>query len=250
MTRIICLRFVINITAGGGEALHGCRYRAQQWLVPAHKSGNITVLWRFSFTSPAQRGALHLSTFTQRTCTASHTVTGQTHDYALTARWSAVAPSQRPIRWSASGGGEGGWMERGFLLEGGGDRGWRRIGGLVRVCVCVCMMGSLSQGRPEIPQGWTLLCSNSTRFPNYLRLPPSPALKTYYTHFTWSPSKENDWIQAWLDNISLPSLWRRLWRLLSMLCCTLEAVQWVSALLMSDSKFPWGVFIAGGGWAG
>lgn len=108
----------------------------------------------------------------QRTCTASHTRAGQMHHYALTDRWSAVAPSRRPIRWSASGawkeGGE--WVERVFV-----GRGRRQGCGEEEWCagVCVCVMGSLSQGRPEIPQGWTLPCSNSMRFPNYLRTPPS-----------------------------------------------------------------------------
>lgn len=85
--------------SGRGEALHGCGYRAQQCLVPAPKSAHITVLWRLSVNSPLNTARPHLSTFTQRTCTAAaHTRTCQTHDNALTARWSAVAPSQRPIR--------------------------------------------------------------------------------------------------------------------------------------------------------
>lgn len=82
------------------------------------------------------RARLHLSTFTQRTCVASHTRTGQTHDSAPTALRSAVAPSQRPIRCFESGGREGGRMEMVFLLERGGDRD---PGGGAGVCVRVCV---------------------------------------------------------------------------------------------------------------
>lgn len=77
---------------------------------------------------------LHLSTFTQRTCAASHTRTGQTHDSAPTALRSAVAPSQRPIRGFESGGREDG---DGFSVGKGRRQGSGRWSECVWVCVCV-----------------------------------------------------------------------------------------------------------------
>lgn len=65
VTGMICLRFVINITArcaqgrggdgsgGGGASRLQIGYGAQQRMMPAHKSGNITVLWRLSFNVSA-----------------------------------------------------------------------------------------------------------------------------------------------------------------------------------------------------
>lgn len=199
VTRIICLRFVINITAGGGgdplrlqilDAASGCCALTNK------------VRWQC------------LGVFLR----ISHSTRRATPVHFYSADLYSIPRKDRPNAWSCANRSlersrrsipatntvickrrvEGGW--RGVFVGRGGDKGCGRSSGGAGVCVraCVCD-GSLSQGRPEIPQGWTLLCSNSARFPS---LPPSLSQTLGTLHM--SPSEENDWLYSWHDNITLP----------------------------------------------
>lgn len=75
---------------------------------------------------------LHLSTITQRTCAASHTRTGQTHDSAPIAQ--TLHPSDQYGGLRA----KGGKMEMLFQLERGGDGEVGRCA-CVYLCECACV---------------------------------------------------------------------------------------------------------------
>lgn len=112
------------------------------------------------------------------------------------ARWSAIAPSQRPIRWSARGG-EGkqwGWREGGLL--GGEEEIGRQedewVGGLWGWW---CAWVAFHKDNLKFLKGERLSC-NSPRFPQCVSFHLSP--KTHYAHLFHLPQR-NTWldIRAW-----------------------------------------------------
>lgn len=102
------LRFVINIEAGGGKPCAAADTEPGSDWCPWTDQPNM-FLTVFPFIPKWTRRASTCALLHGGLSTSSHTRTGQTHDYALTACRSAVAPSQQPIRW------EGGWMERVYV---------------------------------------------------------------------------------------------------------------------------------------